>query len=79
MEQDFGRAAELYKQAHAAGNTDATLNLGKLHERGKGVEQDFAKAITLYLQAHAAGNPDATFNLGVLYSADVDAQLGCVA
>jgi TPR repeat protein len=53
--------------------------LGKLHERGKGVEQDFAKAITLYLQAHAAGNPDATFNLGVLYSADVDAQLGCVA
>jgi len=79
VEQDFGRAAELYKQAHAAGNTDATLNLGKLHERGKGVEQDFAKAITLYLQAHAAGNPDATFNLGVLYSADVDAQLGCVA
>jgi len=53
--------------------------LGVMYEQGMGVEQDLEKAVGLFRAAHAAGDATATFNLGALYSADVDAQLGCVA
>lgn len=67
IEQDLGKAKELYEQAHRAGYERSTTNLGCMYENGAGVEQDFEKAKTLYEEAHRAGNALATNNLGYMY------------
>ncbi|MFN8006030.1 MAG: tetratricopeptide repeat protein [Terriglobia bacterium] len=43
------------------------LNLGLLHEYGKGVPQNFATAEELYRQAAGKGMPHAMYRLGVMY------------
>ena len=67
IEQDLGKAKELYERAHRAGYDRSTTNLGCMYENGSGVEQDFEKAKMLYEEAHKAGNALATNNLGYMY------------
>ena len=45
VEQNMKMAADLYQQAHEAGNEVATYNLGTMYETGEGVKQDSKKAI----------------------------------
>ena len=52
VEQDFAKAAELFQQAHALGNSDATANLGVIRavlmtrqERGRQVSANFERLV----------------------------------
>jgi len=67
IEQDLGKAKELYERAHRAGYERSTTNLGCMYENGAGVEQDFERAKALYEEAHRGGNALATNNLGYMY------------
>ena len=37
-----------YKQSAEKGNSDALKNIGKLYEKGYGINQDFNKALEYY-------------------------------
>jgi TPR repeat protein len=56
----------LYELAAAAGNSDATVALGFLHEIGHAVKQDYAKAEECYKKAVRKKNGDAMAALGDL-------------
>lgn len=63
VEQDFGKAVELFKQAAMSGN-DGYATLGKVHyasalHEGKGVPRDEAEALKWFQAAAAEGNEDA--------------------
>ncbi len=64
MPQSYERAAELWKQAAAQGNTDAKNNLGALYCNGLGVPKDVARGVALFKQAAAGGNKAATDSCG---------------
>ena len=57
----------MYRQAHEAGDAEATYSLGTMYDDGEGVKKDRKKAFSLYRQAHKAGNANATYNLGSMY------------
>ncbi len=63
----FDFIVDLYKDAIAAGNTDAMNDLGALYYDGRGCEQDFTKAVYYYDMAAKLGNRQAQENLGYCY------------
>ncbi len=63
----FDFIVDLYKDAAAAGNTDAMNDLGALYYDGRGCEQDFTKAVYYYDTAAKLGNRQAQENLGYCY------------
>lgn len=63
----FDFIVDLYKDAAAAGNTDAMNDLGALYYDGRGCEQDFTKAVFYYDTAAKLGNRQAQENLGYCY------------
>jgi len=67
VEQDLGKAKDLYECARRAGCERSTTNLGCMYENGVGVKRDLVKAKELYEEAHNAGNALATNNLGYMY------------
>ncbi len=60
-------AVELFSRAAAAGSPVAEFELGKLYEKGIGVDPDPAKALELYRRSAAQEFPDALNDLGYLY------------
>jgi TPR repeat protein len=56
--QSYERAAELYTQAAAKGDTLAQAGLGSLYYNGLGVPKDVARAVALLKQAAAGGDKD---------------------
>ncbi len=66
MPQSYERAAELYTQAAAKGNTDAQYNMGILYYKGLGVPKDVARGVALWKQAAAGGFKPAADNLRAL-------------
>ena len=64
MEQDIGRAFQLYQQASDKGNVPAMCSLGLCYELGRGTGEDKDRARELYLQAAERGYPRAQCNLG---------------
>lgn len=67
VEQDFTRAAELYKQAADLGNAEAMGRLGYLYYVGKGISQDYNKAKEYFEGAAIAGELEAMAYLGLAY------------
>jgi len=63
MVQRFNKQLALAKQ----GNVKAMYNVGKLYERGRGVDRDMTKAASFFQQSATAGNPSAQGRLGILY------------
>lgn len=68
VEQDFEKAATLYKVAAAQGIPEALFNLGALYEEGDGVEQHQGEALKLYIRAAEKGHISACHDLGVIYN-----------
>jgi len=67
---DLGRDEEaVEKQLRGAqyGQVYCTFNLGRIYEKGRGVEQDYAKAMQCYREAAQAGHGSAINNVGALY------------
>nr|WP_236638423.1 tetratricopeptide repeat protein [Mangrovicoccus ximenensis] len=60
-------AVELFTRAAEAGSPVAEFELGKLYEKGIGVDPDPARALELYRQSAAQEFPDALNDLGYLY------------
>ncbi|MDD5200701.1 MAG: protein kinase [Terrimicrobiaceae bacterium] len=68
VDADPKRAAELLTTAVALGDDRAMNMLGRIYEKGIGLDKsDPQKAFDLYQRAAGAGNFDAQANLGVLY------------
>ncbi len=65
-EGDYSEALKLYERGVRADDTRAILDLGEIHEHGRGVPGDTRRAIALYEKA-ADRSPWARFKLGVLY------------
>ena len=55
VEQDYSKAAELYKQACDGSFFKGCMILGALYTEGKGVEQDYSKAAELFIKACDGG------------------------
>jgi len=66
-QRDATRAAELYRQAAAAGDAFAHLRLGYLAETGDGVPQDYVAARQHYQAAVAAGLANARVRLALCH------------
>jgi len=56
-----------YREAAAAGDSEAMYNLGVCYANGMGVEQNWYEAVQWYRRAAEAGNTDSLVNLGVMY------------
>ena len=61
--QSYKRAAELYKQSAAQGDTYGRTNLGNMYENGRGVAQNYKEARRLFALASKQGYAEATENL----------------
>jgi len=68
VEQDLGKALDLFKDAAREGLRAAENNLGELYMRGLGVEQDYARAFRWCMKAAKKGDSDAQNNVGVMYA-----------
>ena len=67
LEQDFGRALELFRSAADKGLRAARKNLGEMYAEGAGVARDDAAALHWFGLAAAQGDADAQFSLGLMY------------
>lgn len=64
---DYPAAIGWYRKAADAGYAPAQNDLGRLHERGLGVDKDYEQAARWYRLAADQGYADAQFRLGALY------------
>ena len=67
LEQDFGRALELFRSAADKGLRAARKNLGEMYAEGVGVTRDDAAALHWFGLAAAQGDADAQFSLGLMH------------
>lgn len=65
--QDFGLAAEWYKESAEQGNASAQNNLGVLNRNGLGMPQNKEEAARWFTKAAQQCNPDAAYNIGIAY------------
>lgn len=64
---NFKRARAEWQLLANRGDPEAQFRLGRLYDRGEGVEQDKAKAVLWYKKAAAAGVTSAQYNLALAY------------
>jgi hypothetical protein len=57
--KDYAKARMILEILIAAGDSDAMMKLGELHEKGLGGAKDTQAAFDLYKKAHLAGHPSA--------------------
>jgi len=67
LNQDYEKAAELYRMAIEAGNSDAMNHLGVMYQNGLGVAKDHKRAWELYRKASRAENRLAAEKLNFMY------------
>ena len=67
----FDEARHLWLALAGAGDPEAALNLGLLHDLGRGVPQDSSIAYHWYRQAAEAGLAQAAFNVAVMLDSGV--------
>lgn len=67
LNNEFGKAAELYKKAAATGDAYAMWRLSKAYNNGDGVEYDEDKALELLKQAADSGCEEAQCDLALAY------------
>ncbi|HXX84168.1 MAG TPA: tetratricopeptide repeat protein [Casimicrobiaceae bacterium] len=68
-QQDYAKAAELWRGLADKGDAEAQYRLGTLYAEGKGVGQNDATAMTWFLRAADKGNALAQYNAGASYAA----------
>jgi TPR repeat protein len=68
-DQQYAKAAELWRPLAESGNASAQYSLGTLYAEGKGVAQNDATALTWFQKAAEQGNALAQFNVGASYAA----------
>ena len=64
---NYTKAAELFKIAAEAGNSDAQFALGVMHQNGQGVSINYMDAAKWYEKAARQDNPNAQYLLGLSY------------
>ena len=67
LNNEFGKAAELYKKAAAEGDAYAMWRLSIAYNNGDGVEYDEEMALNLLKRAANAGCPEAECDLALAY------------
>ena len=67
INQDYGKALELFMKAAELGSYEAMRAVGVYYEFGYGTEQDYQKAVEWYEKAIDGGDPFAMNRLGMLY------------
>jgi len=70
-EQDYAKAAELWKPLAEKGDATAQFYLGNLYAEGKGVKRDDAAAFQWFQRAADKGNASAQYNVGASYAEGV--------
>ena len=64
---DYAKARRIWQPLAEKGNTRAQRGMGKLYEKGRGVERDFAAAIKWYRPAAEKGDAESQYRLSVGY------------
>lgn len=64
----YSRARELWRPLAENGDVRAQYALGRLHEKGKGVERDFGQAFIWYQKAAEKNHADSQYRLAVGYA-----------
>ncbi len=70
-QEDFARAARLFRQLADRGHVKAQFFLGFLYDKGKGAVQDDFEAVRWYRKAAEQGHAAAQSNLGLKYQQGV--------
>jgi TPR repeat protein len=65
--RDYTAAMALYRQAAAAGHTEAMRSVGTMSQNGEGVAVDYGEAMRWFRAAADKGNAHAMNDIGVLY------------
>ncbi len=77
VSQNYGRAADEYREADAKATPDfdgdphAEAQLGSLYEHGQGVPQNYEQAAIWYRKAAQADDATAQFNLGMMFAKSI--------
>jgi TPR repeat protein len=64
---DYAKALRIWRPLAEKGDTRAQRGMGKLYEKGRGVERDFAAAIKWYRPAAEKGDAESQYRLSVGY------------
>ncbi|MBI3570513.1 MAG: sel1 repeat family protein, partial [Gammaproteobacteria bacterium] len=64
----YAKARELWLPLAEAGDVRAQYAIGRLYEKGKGVERNFAQAFVWYRKAAEKGHADSEYRLAVGYA-----------
>ena len=67
VDNDWLKAAALYRKAADSGDAHAMVQLGSMYEDGKGLPSDIDEAVTLYRSAVEAGSSQGMYRLGLLF------------
>jgi uncharacterized protein len=67
-EQDYAKAAEIWRSAAEKGDAASQYLLGTLYAEGKGVERDDKAAVEWFERAATRGDARAQYNLGASYA-----------
>lgn len=65
--RDWTAAAQILRPLADSGVAIAQERLGRLYQRGKGVDRDYAQALVWYRKAASQDEPSAEGHLGVMY------------
>ena len=64
----YAKARELWLPLAQSGDVRAQYALGRLYEKGKGMERDFEQALVWYRKAAEKEHPDSQYRLAVGYA-----------
>jgi len=64
---DYLEAKSWFERAAQGGSPDGYADLGRLYEKGLGVNRDPAIALNLFNQAASRGSPDGMYHVGLAY------------
>ncbi|MCR4302078.1 MAG: sel1 repeat family protein [Sulfuricaulis sp.] len=64
----YARARELWQPLAENGNIHAQYAIGRMHEKGNGVERNFETAISWYRKAAEHGHADSEYRIAVGYA-----------
>lgn len=64
---DYDKARRIWQPLAEKGDTQAQRGMGKLYEKGRGVERDYATAVKWYRPAAEKGDAESQYRLSVAY------------
>jgi len=67
VNQDYGKAFQLFQIAASQGYTESEYHLGRCYEKGLGVKKDLKKAVECYQKATYHGHSASQWTLGFCY------------